>query len=320
MSAGHPEEAPPLLSPRVLIPFVLTGVIWGSTWLVITGQIDGVAPSWSIAWRFLLATPAMFLLAAAMRRPLRMGARGQGLAMVIGLAQFCFNFNFVYRSELHLTSGIVAVMFAMLMVPNAIFARVLLGQKITRGFMIGSAVAVCGIAMLLIHEGRTAPPFSGASGGIWVGIALAVAGILSASFANVVQANEAGRKLPMVSLLAWSMLYGTILDLALAWVTAGPPTFPDAATYWAGIAWLALAGSVVTFPLHYNLVRAIGAGRAAYNSIVTVIVAMLLSTVFEDYRWNPLTAGGAVLALVGLVIALRSRHPVPPRPVSAGGE
>ena len=64
----------------------------------------------------------------------------------------------------------------------------------------------------------------------------------------------------------------------------------------------------MTFPLHYNLVREIGAGRTAYNGIVTVCVAMLLSTLFEGYRWTPLTAGGAALALVGMGLALRSRQ------------
>jgi len=65
---------------------------------------------------------------------------------------------------------------------------------------------------------------------------------------------------------------------------------------------------VVTFPLHYNLVREIGAGRTAYNAIVTVCVAMLLSTLFEGYRWNILTASGAGLALLGMGLALRSRQ------------
>lgn len=309
-----------LLAPRIFVPFLLTGAIWGSTWLVITTQIDGVAPSWSITWRFVLATPAMFLLALAMRRPLALGAKGQALAVVIGLAQFCMNFNFVYRSELYLTSGIVAVMFAMLMVPNAILGRWLLGQRITRGFVIGSCIAGAGIALLLVHEARSAPPFEGVEGGVWLGIGLAVGGMLSASFANVVQANEAGRALPMVSLLAWSMLYGTGIDAGFAWLTAGPPTFPDSAVYWTGIAWLALAGSVVTFPMHYTLVRQIGAGRAAYNSLVTVIVAMVLTTVFEDYRWNALTMTGAALAFVGMLVALRTRAPVPAKPMVPGGE
>ncbi|MGB3796773.1 MAG: EamA family transporter, partial [Alteraurantiacibacter sp.] len=123
----------------------------------------------------------------------------------------------------------------------------------------------------------------------------------------------------MVSLLAWAMLYGTIADVALAWITAGPPALPDRTSFWLGIGWLAIAGSVVTFPLHYTLVREIGAGRAAYNGIVTVIVAMLLTTLFEAYRWNALTVSGAVLAVIGLFIALRARQakpqPIPTKPV-----
>lgn len=303
----HVSEAT-LLRPRIIIPFVLTGIIWGSTWWVITDQIDGVAPSWSVATRFAVATPAMFLLAMAMKRSLRIGRNGQLLAFAIGIAQFCGNFNFVYRAELHLTSGIVAVMFTMLIVFNAAFGWWLLGQRITRDFVIGTLVAMAGIALLLWHEAGLNP----LGGSIGLGIFWAILGIVAASIANVVQANQTGRALPMVSLLAWAMLYGTIADFALAWFTAGPPVLPDRATFWLGIGWLALAGSVVTFPLHYTLVREIGAGRAAYNGIVTVIVAMLLTTLFEAYRWTPLTVAGALLALCGLVIALRARTTPPP--------
>jgi drug/metabolite transporter (DMT)-like permease len=124
----------------------------------------------------------------------------------------------------------------------------------------------------------------------------------------VVQANKTGRAVPMVSLLAWAMLYGTVFDLGFAALTAGPPPLPTKPEYWAGIVYLALIGSVVTFPLHYNLVREIGAGRTAYNGIVTVSVAMLLSTLFEDYRWTALTALGMGLAILGMLLALRARR------------
>jgi drug/metabolite transporter (DMT)-like permease len=131
--------------------------------------------------------------------------------------------------------------------------------------------------------------------------------MLAASIANVVQANPTGRGVPMVSFLAWAMVYGTAFDLAYALITVGPPVVPQGWQFWAGTAYLAIIGSVVTFPLHYNLVREIGAGRTAYNAIVTVCVAMLLSTLFEGYRWTWLTAIGAALALLGMGLALRSK-------------
>jgi drug/metabolite transporter (DMT)-like permease len=87
----------------------------------------------------------------------------------------------------------------------------------------------------------------------------------------------------------------------------GSPTLPTDGRYWLGTAYLAFAGSVVTFPLYYRLIREIGAGRAAYHNVLVVIVAMLLSTLLEGYRWSALAAAGSVLALLGLLIALRAK-------------
>lgn len=297
-----------MLRPRVILPFIVTGTIWGSTWLVITGQIDGVPPAWSVFYRFALATPALFLVAALMKRRLKLTRPEHILALVVGLFQFSGNFLFVYHAELYVTSGVVAMMFGLLMVPNALFARAFLGERVTGGFVLGSAIAILGVSFLLVHEWRANPDAGVIGGNVLLGIGLALMGIIAASLANVVQANPTGRAVPMVSLLAWAMLYGTVFDLGFAWLTAGPPPLPTAPGYWAGIVYLALIGSVVTFPLHYNLVREIGAGRSAYNSILTISVAMLLSSLFEDYRWTWLTASGMVLAVIGMVLALKARR------------
>lgn len=296
--------APSMLNPRVLVPFMLTGTIWGSTWFVITGQIADVPAAWGVFYRFMLATPALFALALAMGNRLRLNRSEHSLALGVGIAQFSGNFLFVYHSEQHITSGIVAVMFALLMVPNAIFARVFIGERVQGGFIGGSLVAIAGVSLLLVHEWNAAP----LGGNVALGIVLAVGGMLAASIANVVQANPTGRGVPMVSFLAWAMVYGTSFDLVYALATDGLPVVPTGWQFWAGTAYLAIIGSVVTFPLHYNLVREIGAGRTAYNAIVTVCVAMLLSTLFEGFVWDALSASGMALALLGMGLALRSRQ------------
>ena len=297
-----------MLTPRVILPFLITGTIWGSTWFVITGQIDGVPAAWSVFYRFALATPALFLVAALMKRRLALIAPEHKLALMVGIFQFSGNFLFVYNAELYVTSGIVAMMFGLLMVPNALMGRLFIGEKTQGGFWLGSAVAIVGVSLLLLHEWRANPDAGVIGGNVGLGIALAMLGILAASVANVIQANPVGRGVPMVSLLAWAMLYGTVFDLGFAFITEGAPPVPTNAAYWGGIVYLALIGSVITFPLHYNLVREIGAGRTAYNSILTISVAMLISTLFEDYKWTWLTASGMVLAVLGMVLALRSKQ------------
>ncbi|MGX7893904.1 DMT family transporter [Tsuneonella sp. HG222] len=299
------EPAPPhaLLRPRVALPFLAIALIWGSTWFVITGQIADVPPAWSVAYRFLIATPAMVALALARGTRMAMPWRVHLLAMLVGFFQFCGNYNLVYPAELHLTSGIVAVMIGLMIVPNAVLGSVVLGQPITLRFALGSVVAIAGILLLLANEARTVRIGGDVALGAWLGIGA----MLAASISNIAQANATGRSVPLLALISWSMLYGTVIDIVLAFALHGPPVLPTNGAFWAGTAYLAIMGSVVTFPLYYTLIREIGAGRAAYHNVLVVVIAMVISTLLEGYRWSALAVAGAVLALAGLIVALRAK-------------
>src|SRR5690606_32485971 len=107
----------------------------------------------------------------------------------------------------------------------------------------------------------------------------------------------------------WAMLLGAAMDGAFAWVTAGPPVFEWAATYIAGLLYLGVVASAVAFPLYFGIIRVIGPAKAAYSSVLIPVIAMLLSTVFEGYRWSLLAAAGAALAGTGLIVALKARRP-----------
>jgi len=293
----------------VIAAFVVTALVWGSTWLVIKGQIGPVPPSWSVTWRFTGAALGMFAL-GLVRGDIRLGALVPERAVLIhagliGVSLFCVNFQFVYRAESHLTSGLVAVVFALLVLPNVVFSRIFLGTPVTRGFMLGSGIALGGIVLLMIHEYHAAP----AGSDVPLGAAMTVVALLCASTGNVLQAAQVARRVPAAMLLAWAFLIGATVDFVVAWVLSGPPVFDWSPAYLGSVAYLSLIGSVLTFPLYNLLLREMGPGHAAYNGVVVPVVAMLLSTAFEGYRWTGLNLGGAAFALIGLVVALRSRRP-----------
>jgi drug/metabolite transporter (DMT)-like permease len=123
------------------------------------------------------------------------------------------------------------------------------------------------------------------------------------------QATKTAKLYPMAPLLAVAMLMGAAMDAGLAWWLTGPPVFEARLGYVAGIAYLGLFASALAFPLYYTVLRVIGPAKAAYSSVIVPVIAMLLSTLFEGYRWSPLAAGGAVLTGIGLVVALRARRP-----------
>ena len=288
----------------VLLPFILVTLIWSSTCIVIRDQIGSVPASWSVCYRFLLAGVAMAIFARFRGVSLRIGGAGLLFAGLLGVAQFVLNFNFVYRAEHYLTSGVVAVVYAMLLIPNSILAFLIFRQPVSRAFIGGSAVAVAGIILMLLHEYHAATVRPDM---VLLGAAFSFAGLMSASAANVMQGMEIARRLPMVAVLAWAMLIGAAVDALFAWATVGPPTFDLRAGYIAGVAWLGLAGSVVTFPLYFTLIQRMGAGRAAYTSVLIPVIAMLISTLVEGYRWSALAIIGALLAIAGMAIALRSK-------------
>jgi drug/metabolite transporter (DMT)-like permease len=306
------------LDAAILIPFIVFTLIWSSTWLVIRDQLGGsapaVSPHWSVTYRFVIASIAMMLLTKVRGERLWPGKDALLPAAVIGVTQFCINFNCVYLAERHITSGVVATFFALLLIPNAILARIFLGHRVNRSFVIGSAIAVAGIALLFANEfqlGRSDPR------GLVVGLPLTLLGMLGASAANVYQAVDRAKRFPLTPLLAWSMMIGVVLDAMIAFSTAGPPTFDMRPSYVAGLLYLALAASALAFSLYFPVVRKIGPAKAAYSSVLVPIFAMSLSTLFEGYRWSSTAIVGALLALAGMLVALSERRKIVPAPDAA---
>ena len=295
-------DSPTLLTPRVLFPFILVTLIWSSTWIVIRDQLAVVPPSWSVCYRFGLAGAAMMLLAAVQGKRLLLDRPAIGFTLLLGLAQFSINFNFVYRAEAYVTSGLVAVMFALLIVPNTLLSRLFLGATVSRPFLIGASIAVAGVALMLLHEYRASPLDPE---GVWIGAALTAVGIMGASIANVMQATDFARRQDIIVMLAWAMLWGTLASASWAWATAGPPVIEWRAGYLSGIAYLGLAGSVVTFPLYFRIIREVGPGPAAWSSVLIPVIAMAISTAVEGYRWTLLAGIGVALVCLGLIIALK---------------
>jgi drug/metabolite transporter (DMT)-like permease len=285
----------------VTLPFIIFTAIWGSTWIVIRGQLGTVPPQWSVTYRFIVAAIAMAAVAIYKGESLKIGGRGLIAAAFLGFAQFCVNFNAVYLAERHITSGVVATVFALLLIPASLMGWAFLGHKPSRRFAWSSLVAVAGIVLLFIHEIGEHPADRRQ---IAAGIGLTLVGMLGASLANVAQARPEIRRFPLFALLAWSMGAGALIDGLIALAMTGLPVFDPRPSYWAGVFYLALFASVLTFSLYYPVVRRIGPAKASYSSVIVPIIAMGFSTWLEDYRWTGLTVAGALLALGGMVAAL----------------
>jgi drug/metabolite transporter (DMT)-like permease len=299
------DRAAGFRDPKIFLPFLLITLIWSSTWIVIKGQLGTVPPIWSVSYRFLISAAAMFALARVAGVRIGLDRRGHGLALILGVFQFVLNYNLVYAAELYVTSGLVAVMFALLIVPNAAFARAFFGARVGARFAIGSGVALAGVALLFVQEVRAAVA---APGAVLVGLGLTLAAVVAASAGNVMQLMEGVKTRSIAAMLGWAMLYGSLIDAALASALYGPPVFEPRLSYWLELLYLSVVASALAFWLYYRIIRAVGPAKAAYSSVLIPIVAMAISTVAEGYHWSAIAIAGGLLAMAGMMIVLGSRR------------
>lgn len=283
--------------------FLLPTAIWGSTWLAIKFQLGSVSPGVSVAYRFAIAALLLGLWCAATGRSLAFPRRAHAWFVAQGATMFGLNYVAVYQAELHVPSGLVAVVFSTIVFIAPVMARVAFGTRIAPRTMLGGVLGVVGIALMFLPELSLA----GEGGEISRGIAWALASTVVAAIGNVVSMRMHRDHLPVLQGTAWGMAYGAALVAAGATLRGEAWTFDPRLPYVASLAYLALFGSVVAFVTYLTLLRRAGPATASFVGVATPVIAMLLSTAFEGYRWTALGAAGVALAVLGNVIALRNR-------------
>jgi drug/metabolite transporter (DMT)-like permease len=289
-----------------LLLYSVTVLIWGSTWLVITFQLGSVDPILSVAYRFTLA--ALLLLAFARLRKinLRFTPRQHLFFALQGALLFSLNYLLVYLAELRLTSGLVAVIFSMLVLMNILIGALFLGTPVQPKVVGGALIGLVGISLVFLPE---LGAFSLQDRG-FVGLLLGLGGTLSASIGNIVAARNQREGLPVVQTNAFGMGYGAILMLIIALITGTPFRFELTPAYITSLVYLSVFGSILAFGAYLTLLGRIGADRAAYSSLLFPLVALVISTLFEGYRWSIPALLGVLLVLGGNFLVLSRRQPL----------
>jgi drug/metabolite transporter (DMT)-like permease len=230
-----------------------------------------------------------------------------------GVTMFGLNYVAVYEAEQRLASGLVAVVFATIVFMTPFGARAAFGTPIAARTLTGAVLGVAGIALLFLPELRAA----GEGGANAVGLAFAIASPAIAALGNLVSMRMQRDQLPVLSSTAWGMGYGALAVAVVAGATGASWTFDPRAPYVLSLLYLAVFGSIVAFATYLTLLKRVGPGPSSFIGVATPVVAMLLSTAFEDYQWTWVGVLGVALAAIGNLIALRPIAPAsgaaPPR-------
>jgi drug/metabolite transporter (DMT)-like permease len=288
-----------------LLFYLATILIWGSTWLAIKFQLGSVAPAWSVTYRFALASLILLVWCLISKRSLRFSVTEHLFIALQGICLFALNYLLFYLAELHITSGLAAVAFSTIIAMNLINGRLFLGTAIDMRVLSGGGAGLAGLILLFWPE-LAAVNFSSEVIG---GTLLCLAATYLASLGNILSARNQQRKLPIIQTNALGMTYGTLCMALISWLSGAPISFDLSPQYLISLIYLALFGSVIAFGCYLSLIGRIGAGKAAYATLFFPLVALLLSTFFESYRWTLSGIAGIALILCGNILALGFNRP-----------
>ncbi|WP_343577523.1 DMT family transporter [Pseudomonas sp.] len=285
--------------------YLLTVLIWGTTWIAIKLQVGVVAIPLSIAYRFSLAALVLFTLLLVSRRLQPLGRRGQAICLAQGLCLFCVNFLCFYTASQWIPSGLIAVVFSTATLWNALNARIFFKQRIAPNVLGGGALGLVGLVLLFWPELSS----HGAGRETYYGLGLALAGTLCFSAGNLLSSLQQKAGLRPLSTNAWGMLYGSLILLAICLVQGVPLTFDSSTQYVGSLLYLAIPGSVIGFTAYLTLVGRMGPERAAYCTVLFPVVALNVSAYAEGYQWTLPALAGLALVMAGNVLVFRKPKP-----------
>ncbi|MBS0271699.1 MAG: DMT family transporter [Proteobacteria bacterium] len=283
-----------------LFLYIMTVFVWGSTWLAINYQIGAVPTEVSIFYRFSLAAFLIFCWCFFKRTRLKFSWKTHLFFIAQGLFQFSLNYLAAYEAYHYIPSGLNAIGFSMVLVFNIINSAIFFRTPVTVPIFVGATSGIVGI-LTIFWPAIATLDLTNAS---LVGVILSITGGLLSSFGNIISVRNQQNNIPVTESNVYGMGYGALALLAVIWIKGLPFQFDFSFPYVSSLLYLAIFGSIVAFGCYLTLLGRIGASKASYALVVVPVVALILSTLFENFVWESRIFIGVALILLGNIIIL----------------
>ncbi len=283
-------------------------LIWATTWHVILYQLGDVPALYSVAMRFALASAILFVIAHWRGEAFVPTPRLHGALLLTGVVQYGMNYLATYEAERHVASGLMAVLFSLMIFTNAAGDALFFGRSIARSFWLAGVAGVCGVALIFWPDVASAS----AKPGALLGVGLGLTAICLASTGNMLTVRLTRKGHALVPLLAWSMGYGALFLMLAGQVSGTPFVLDMRPAYWVSMVYLSVFGSVTAFLMYFKLAQRQGPARASLMGMVIPVLALLISIAFEGWQPSWLALCGVVMCLSALWSATRPARPSTP--------
>lgn len=284
-----------------LILFLIPSFIWGSTWYVIKFQLGTVDPMVSVSYRFLLAGVILTVFSLLFKVNLKLSLKQHLGIAILGISLFGINYWLVYVAEQSLKSGLVAIIFSLIIFFNIFLNALLLKGKIKREVIFGAVLGFGGTILMFKNEFD----LRSLNNSFLTPVALCLGAALLASFGNIVSARLQKNKIAVLPANAFGMMYGGLFMLIFSILSGTEINFEISNAYISSLLYLSVFGSVIAFSAYLVLLGNIGPDRAGYTVLLIPVISIAISSVFENYTWNFYSLSGIGLLITGGIMALK---------------
>ncbi|MCK5541198.1 MAG: DMT family transporter [Desulfobacterales bacterium] len=283
--------------------YIITVLIWGSTWIAIKFQLGSVDPLVSTFYRFSIAALILMLFCYIRGLDMRFSIKDHLFLALFGSLLFSVNYWMVYVAEIYITSGVVAVTFSSIVFMNIINGAIFLKTPIKAQMVVGAVIGIIGICFIFFLEIKS---FDFSDKNVQ-GLCMCFLSVLLASFGNIISSRNSKNNLPIIQANAFGMTHGAVVLLLLAVFLGKEFNLSFSTSYFVSLFYLAIFGSILAFGSYLTLISEIGADKASYAIMLVPVVALIISSFFEGYVWNFQAVFGLILVLTGNFMALRKK-------------
>ena len=261
-----------------LILFIATLFCWSPTWYLIKFQLGYVDPLVSVFYRFFAASLIILIFLIIKKKNLKFSFNQHIWFLFFGTCLYSINYVFFYTSNTYLVSAFPAIVFSTVVIMNLLGEWFYFKKKPTNKTLIGAVIGMVGVIIIFNEE-----IFNfNLSNGTHIGLFLALLGTFCASTGNMVHQRNLNNNFPLIQTIAFSMLYGSLITLLITQLNNTELLFEFSFKYIASLTYLSVFGSIFAFIFYLKLLEKVGPGRAGYVGVVMPVIALLISTIFED--------------------------------------
>ena len=283
--------------------FGITLFCWSPTWYIIKFQLGYVDPLVSVFYRFFAAAIIIFIYLLIKKKNLKFSLNHHVWFLLFGIFLYSLNYVFFYLSNTYLISAFPAIVFSTVVIMNILGETFYFKKKPSFKTLIGATIGMLGIIIIFNNEIFN---FS-LSNGTHIGLFLAFLGTFCASTGNMIYQRNLNNNFPLIETIAYAMLYGSLVTLLITQIKNTQLLFEYTFSYIASLVYLSIVGSIFAFIFYLKLLERVGAGRAGYVGVVMPVLALLISTLFENLEWQTDLIVGLPILIIGAVLVINQK-------------